>query len=66
MELCPLLLISNPPEKAQCKKEDCKWYTQIPGTQPGRGLCSISRIGYELSAVNSELHNLMRLLGDKL
>jgi len=66
LELCPLLLMSNPPEKSQCKKEDCKLFIHSQGMQPGIGLCSITKIGAELNRINSELHNLMRLPGDKL
>ena len=66
LELCPLLLMSNSPEKSQCKKEDCKLFIPSEGRQRGKGICGITRIGFELSRINSELHNLMRLLGDKL
>jgi len=66
LELCPLLLMSNSPEKSQCKKEDCKLFIHPEGMHRGIGFCSITKIGDELSGINSELHKICSLLGSKL
>jgi len=65
-ELCPLLMTSRQEEKAQCKKDDCKWFIHLEGKPSGIGVCGITKIGAEICRLNSELHNIMRLLGDKL
>lgn len=59
-ELCPLLLAPNiaQPDTAKCQKNDCMWFHQTQGKDPGIGSCAISRIGFFLAGINRKIQSM--------
>ena len=68
LELCPLLLATLPKgsvrNMALCQKENCMWFYHFDGQPEGKGLCSVSRLGSELSELNINL-NKFRIIFQK-